>query len=219
MLQDKSASAAQKAEYWDEYYKQSVKVGVPSQFAAFVAQEAPPNALILEIGCGSGRDSFFFARSGWQVLALDGSRSAIRACDDLKTNLGLDAVRFRRAEVDTFQFEEEIRCAVAGSEGLVFVYARFFIHAITDREEEKMLNVLAQNLRRGDKFAIEFRTSRDATGAKITADHYRRYVNPQDLFARAGRLGFSIEYAVEGYGYAKYKQDDAYVSRSIWVKE
>jgi len=219
MLQDNLAAAAQKAQYWDEYYKRPLNAAVPSQFAAFVAQELPSDATILEIGCGTGRDSFFFARQGWRVFAFDGSHSAIKGCDDLKLQLGVVQPHFRCAAVGTPEFTSEIATVVEDNQTPIVVYARFFVHAITDAEEDELLTVLAKYLRPGDKFAVEFRTRRDAAGEKVTADHYRRYVNPQALFARAGRLGFAIDYAVEGYGFAKYKQDDAYVSRSIWVKE
>ena len=41
-------------------------------------QYLKPNALILDAGCGSGRDSKFFMESGYRVVALDGSKEMCR---------------------------------------------------------------------------------------------------------------------------------------------
>ena len=66
----------EKGEYWNKYYasREVLKLSAPSQFAAFVAQEAGDAHLIIEVGCGNGRDSLFFARHGFQVVAIDGSK-------------------------------------------------------------------------------------------------------------------------------------------------
>ena len=33
-----------------------------------------PNAHILDLGCGSGRDSYYFKQNGYQIVAVDGSK-------------------------------------------------------------------------------------------------------------------------------------------------
>ena len=54
-----SAVPQQKSDYWNSYYasRAVLKLSAPSQFAAFVAQEAGDAHLIIEVGCGNGRDS------------------------------------------------------------------------------------------------------------------------------------------------------------------
>lgn len=42
---------------------------------------APPGAKLADIGCGSGRDSVFFARNGFEVHALDKDASAMQDID------------------------------------------------------------------------------------------------------------------------------------------
>ena len=70
----------------------------------------------------------------------------------------------------------------------------------------------------GDILALEFRTSRDEFLSKVTESHYRRFINPLAVVAKGNHLGFSCEYFVEGFGYAKYKSDDAHVARIIFRK-
>ena len=52
---------------------------------------------------------------------------------------------------------------------------------------------------------------------KETSDHYRRYIVPTDLINKALKIGFDLSYLVEGFGFAKYRSDDAYVARVIFT--
>lgn len=45
---------------------------------SFLAQ-LPPGALILDFGCGSGRDSRYFLQKGYRVEACDGSEEMVKA--------------------------------------------------------------------------------------------------------------------------------------------
>lgn len=92
------------------------------------------------------------------------------------------------------------------------------MHAITDDEERAFLELAAELTSSGDILAVEYRTIRDSSGAKVTERHYRRFVTPATVQARALAAGFDVTYAVEGFGFAKYKQDDAYVARALFTK-
>lgn len=202
--------------YWNDFYSstEAKKLGTPSQFAAFIAQEAGCACLIIEVGCGTGKDSLFFSSYGFDVVAIDGSEMAIRKC---QAAMG-ERISFVHASVGSADFLPALCKAREASHNAALVYARFFLHALTDNEERAFFGDLAAALRPGDRVALEYRTVRDATGEKVTPVHYRRYIEPFEVFASAGRLGFVVEYAVEGFGYAKYKQDDAYVARCILKK-
>ena len=71
-----------RTQYWNEFYTASQQIGrlnYPSQFAAFVYGETLGIDNILEFGCGTGRDAFFFADLGKKVYAFDGSQSVVKA--------------------------------------------------------------------------------------------------------------------------------------------
>ncbi|WP_292637665.1 class I SAM-dependent methyltransferase [Mesorhizobium sp.] len=213
-------SVRDKVKYWDEFYstKDARQASLPSQFAAFVTQEAGDAHLIIEVGCGTGRDSFFFARHGFEVVAIDGSHAAIDRCEEMRRLGSLSGASFVCASVGSPDFLPALQEARAKADGSVLAYARFFLHAITEKEEHAFLSDMATVLKAGDRIALEYRTVRDASGAKVTPAHYRRFVDPSEVFASAGRLGFTVEYAVEGFGFAKYRDDDAYVARCILGK-
>lgn len=210
----------EKGRYWDDFYSvaRSQNLQAPSQFATFMAQESDGASLIIEVGCGSGRDAIFLARQGFNVVAIDGSESAIQACDSLCDSLGLKNAKFRHASVGEPEFEKVLSEIMAEKIGCVGLYARFFLHAITDEEERAFLDAVAKHLRQGDFLALEFRTTKDSALEKVTTTHYRRYIYPPNLFSAVNVRGFSVEYTVEGFGFAKYKQDDAYVARCIFRK-
>lgn len=201
--------------YWDEYYtaRADARRPLPSQFATFVANELDGPRRVIELGCGTGRDSVFFALYGHDVTGVDGSPAAVRACQALNDALGLSAT-FVAANIDDPALADQL----AGGNGPRLVYARFFVHAITDAEEESLLDLAAKITDPGDLLAVEYRTLRDASGAKVTEQHYRRFVTPARFDARALMKGFDAVYNVEGFGFAKYKQDDAYVARAIFTK-
>lgn len=51
------------------------------QYASFL-QKVNPGRLILDLGCGSGRDSHYFLQHGYQVCAVDGSLELCRLAEE-----------------------------------------------------------------------------------------------------------------------------------------
>ena len=60
-----------------EFIEGTVNVDMSAHHRRFLEQ-LPPNAAILDLGCGSGRDSRFFASLGHRVTAVDGSPELCR---------------------------------------------------------------------------------------------------------------------------------------------
>lgn len=202
-----------RSEYWNAYYAQrsTTRRPLPSQFATFVAGELEGPHRVIELGCGNGRDSIFFAGHGHDVTGVDGSDAAVASSTALAAALGEPAT-FLQSTIDDPALPERL----AGSPGPHLVYARFFVHAITDAEEQTFLDLAAALTSPGDALAVEYRTVRDQVGAKETGAHYRRFVLPARFQARALERGFEVEYAVEGFGFAKWRHDDAYVARTVF---
>jgi len=208
-----TAIRASRTDYWEGYYAaKAVPVRrLPSQFAAFVAGELDQPHRVIELGCGDGRDSMFFANYGHDVVGVDASQTAVEACRSLAATLGEHAT-FIVANID----EPDLAGRVKGDSGPRVVYARFFLHAITEAEEEILLDLAATITDPGDYLAAEYRTVRDSSGAKVTANHFRRFVLPAAFEARALARGVAVTYSVEGFGFVKYRQDDAYVARTLF---
>ena len=65
--------------YWNNFYGDKKKFG-ESSFARFVLKKIKnkKNFKIIDIGCGNGRDSFFFSKKKFNVTGVDISSRAIK---------------------------------------------------------------------------------------------------------------------------------------------
>jgi ubiquinone/menaquinone biosynthesis C-methylase UbiE len=62
--------------YWDNFYKK-FNLTKPSLFARFALKKLKKNSSLLEVGCGNGRDTFFFLKNKIRCTAYDISKTAI----------------------------------------------------------------------------------------------------------------------------------------------
>jgi len=207
------------AAYWDHYYedRSDRHPVVPSQFAAFVASEIGTSARnVVDLGCGNGRDTLFFASLGYRTVGIDASETAISLCE-ARADAGSADVRervtFTRAALPSPELDAALAAFPTGDP--VVVYARFFLHAIEEEVEAAVLDALRSTPASVTTVAVEFRTHRDRGQAKHTPDHFRRFMDPADFLHRASRSGFRPTYAVDGFGYAKHATDDAHVARVL----
>ena len=61
----------------------------PSLFAREVSELLPPGARVLDLGCGEGRDSVFFAAQGFEVVGVDVSLAGLRKAERLARERGV----------------------------------------------------------------------------------------------------------------------------------
>jgi SAM-dependent methyltransferase len=218
-MSSEPASAADILGYWNGYYGRAAAAFSPrpSQFAAFFAGEIEPGTLVVDIGCGNGRDSLFFAQAGFETIGVDGSSAAVEGCQAAARGAGLARARFLCSRVEDTALGGRV-AELAGPAAPRALYARFLLHAITEAQEDALLATAAGLCRAGEILAVEFRTLRDVAQTKVTGAHYRRFIDPLHLIAAASRHGFATRYFVEGFGYAKYKADDAHVARCIFAR-
>jgi len=62
----------------------------PSAFARMLRSLLVPGARVLELGCGEGRDSVFFASCGCDVTAVDVSAAGLRKAERLARRAGVE---------------------------------------------------------------------------------------------------------------------------------
>lgn len=94
--------------YNDKYGAEELFWGKhPSSMARILFQEHLPleNQKLLDIGCGEGRDSVFFARNGYQVTGFDfsdeGVKKALARADELR--LSID---FFQADINEYRLQD-----------------------------------------------------------------------------------------------------------------
>jgi len=89
--------------YEEEYKIQEYYWGVtPSSMCLRVLDLLPPSThlKLLDIGCGEGKDSVFFARNGYDVTAFDVSDAGIEKTKRLADNVGVQVKAFKADILD-----------------------------------------------------------------------------------------------------------------------
>jgi len=101
---------------YDDYYRSTPEVfgSAPNPVLVQHAELIDPSATALDIACGQGRNSFFLARNGMTVHALDSSIEAVRAVNAVTVEEGL-AIRTIHCGFADFQPE-------AGGYGAILVF-------------------------------------------------------------------------------------------------
>lgn len=202
--------------FWDNFYKK-FSLNAPSKFAEFIIKnQLFKKGYILDIGCGNGRDSFYFLKSGYKTIGLDRSGTAIKLNKKILPN------NFFKRNVCS----NKLNLSFARNKKISNVYARFFIHAINSREQFSFFKNIKKILSKNAKIFLEFRTIKDPmmkVGKKISineriSDHYRRFINPKDFELNLKSMNFKIIYKRESFHFAKYKNQKPHICRMILIK-
>lgn len=205
--------------YWNKYYKlRKIKLN-PSNFAKFVINFSKKKKLneLLEIGCGDGRDSFYFSKKLKKITSIDKSKEAIK-----KNNLFLKKKKIRNI---LFLSKDITKIKKLKFKKFDILYARFFLHTINLNDEDKLLTILKKKLKINTYICFEFRTDKDEMfnkGKKLSeyeriTDHYRRFINVKD-FKKKIKNDFKILYCVAKKGFSKYKKENPHLCRVILKK-
>lgn len=206
--------------YWDKYYKKNLKKANPSSFAKFIFPFIKKNKTLIDIGCGNGRDSFFFSRKKINILGIEKSKIAVKKNNILKKSLKLNNIKFKKISVTEKKFYKLGK--------FDYIYSRFFLHAISYKTEKKFINNLFKISKNKSKIFLEFRTIKDPLikkGKKISkyerlTDHYRRFIDLESFKKSILKLNkFLIIYVIEKKGLAKFKLDNPVVARLILRKK
>tara|TARA_B100000767_G_scaffold269827_1_gene292308 strand:- start:650 stop:1267 length:618 start_codon:yes stop_codon:yes gene_type:complete len=198
--------------YWNKYYKSKKSPLSPSNFAKYCHRTyLKKNKNLLEVGCGNGRDSLFFLSKKMNVTAVDKSNTIIKKNIDLNEKINFVCLDINNKKIFSLgKFE--------------FIYARFFLHSINEKLQNKLLNNIKKLcVKKKTLLMLEFRTIRDPLyqeGKKISkyervTDHYRRFIDKDILLSFFLKKNFKILKVIEKSGLAKYKKENPVVCRMI----
>lgn len=227
--------------YWENYYKTHLQNAAPSLFAKFVwenylanltknsrqsaatpslqsqsvknSHKAAPFRLI-ELGCGNGRDSLYFAKCDLSVLGVDQCENVV---EFLNAHFKSENLRFLSGDFTALaDFEERFDA----------VYSRFTLHSITQTQQDRLFAWIVRNLKSGGVLAIEARGLKNSLFQKgeavpnepnafIYENHYRRFVDMAALCEALKGLNFSLNFAKEEQNFAPFKDENDYFFRII----
>lgn len=198
-----------RTKHWKEYYSKDSVPAEHSPFAESLSTLISGPVKLLEIGCGNGRDAFYFARLGHSVVAIDLSETAIETCKR-KSN-GLD-VSFFSGRITELSIPDD---------SFDIVYMRFVLHAMPLEEEIATIKAVFRALAPGGEIHVECRSINDpmARNGEVISPtervygHYRRFIVLEELVDRLERMDFEIVNSVESNGCAVFRDEDPVVVR------
>jgi SAM-dependent methyltransferase len=199
--------------YWADYYAHHEHAD-PSSFARFVHDRLGADPVtVVDIGCGDGRDSLYFATRGRRVVGLDRAGVAIEHAREKASQAGLARARFEVCDLADGAALAEV-LSEEHDRPLVF-YSRFVLHAIDARTQGALQDAIDARSRTGDLFVAEFRTDKDKERAKAHPQHFRRYQSAAGFLADLRRRGWVIDYEVESSGLSPWGDEDPVLCRAI----
>ena len=90
-----------------DFFSQTINVDMQNVYQPFLEYLPKPHLSnqqkILDVGCGSGRDSVFFANQGFEVVAIDGSKSLIELAQQTDTRIDWQCLRFDEIAKQSWQ--------------------------------------------------------------------------------------------------------------------
>jgi SAM-dependent methyltransferase len=153
------------------------------QIAALMALLPPPPARLLDLGCGTGWTSIFFARRGYDVVGIDICEDMIFHANANKRRAGVESVRFLVRDYEGLDFGAEFDCAVFYSS---------LHHAL---DETRALRMVYNSLKPGGICVTSEPGeghARSASALQAVADYNitERDMSPRTIVATARQVGF-----------------------------
>lgn len=77
-----------------DFFSQTINVDMQNVYQPFLENLPSGKQTILDVGCGSGRDSIFFSNQGFVVTAIDGSQNLIDLAKQTDTRIDWQCLTF-----------------------------------------------------------------------------------------------------------------------------
>lgn len=204
--------------YWEEFYNQEKMPFRPSLFSNFVRNNyVKKNDLLIELGCGNGRDAFYFAQSGVNTVAVDQCQNEIDHLNSINrfNNLSFECGDF------TSLTDEKLYNAV---------YSRFTLHSIAEEQEDRVFKWASSVITKQGYMCIEVRGLKNELyrqgipvegeeNAFIHDNHYRRFLDMVKVCKKLERKDFKIRLCQEQKGFAPFQGNNDTFMRIIAQKE
>lgn len=137
-----------------------------NEFAGAVVQAVPDKGSLLDVGCGNGTDSMFFAENGFTVTAVDFSESGIDALNGAAKERGLSIASSVGDISKTLPYNDN---------SFDVVYAHLSLHYFDDETTKRVFAEMHRVLKKGGHFFVKCKSVDDplyGVGEEVGPDMY-----------------------------------------------
>ena len=200
--------------YWNKFYKKK-SIIKESTFAKFTHKKIiNKNARILDIGCGNGRDSYFFNKKGFEVTGIDISQKVIEKNSKNK----IKNLLFKKFDIGKDKINDKFD----------IIYCRFFVHTVDELLENKLIKLIKDSKNKKTIVFFEFRNFKDKIFGTFKAKdhnkviefekgHFRRIINPKIFKEKfLSKTKSKLIYQKNGINLSIVKKDNPNLSRMIF---
>lgn len=194
--------------YWDKFYEQNQVPEIESSFAHFVLEYIKENGIscskLIDVACGNGRDTFFFARNGISSMGIDQSVTPKS-----------DTPKFVSGNIINYDYSM-----------FDIIYMRFIVHALTEAELDLLFEQIMATSN-GATIFIETRSSKLITdeaktvtyfNSGIGREHFRMLYSEEYLTSKL-KSNFEILFVSEDSGFSVFRGEDPICIRYVLQKK
>lgn len=205
--------------YWRSYYFKQREERLPSLFAKHVVDNyiSNKNTTLIELGCGNGRDSIYFSEKGLNVVAIDQVEEEI------------NFLKNKYSAAKNLEFISGDFTKLNGNRKYNVVYSRFTLHSINAEQQDRVLKWSYSHLEKDGLLCIEVRGKKNEIYRKgeqvageehafVYENHYRRFLDFNDLCSELKDIGFTLIYCQEKKDFAPFKNTNETFIRVIAKK-
>ncbi len=199
---------------WNQLYR-SRRSEIPrkgSPFAAWVSARIPDGARVVDLGCGTGRDSGWFVHQGHDVVGADYASTALRMTRNRLARRGVPSPQVR-----ALPFNDLRAVLLAGAElarlpETPYLYARGLLGCLDADARANLWLLCSMVLRRGGSLHLEYAATRPGLRRR-QVDGLVRRLSTSSVRREVEAAGGRVVHAEHAPGRDFFGQPDPHVAR------
>lgn len=177
---------------WRDHYRDPAtrEVGEPSDFARAVLPDMRAHGVaeVVDIGCGPGADTLFFARNGLSAVGLDLISSVVKPAAGQAKEEGLPAV-LQVLNLGSVRDTLHTGAMLARRPGPRAVFARHIADELSRSSQPQLWLLCSMLLRGGGRSYLEFTIGAGKGRARPFSDRDAMPINPRAVLDATARYG------------------------------